>query len=101
MLNGADLQPIGWKIMVEVVAMCEYRLIVEIPYEFQDRNSGESKISKKATIEYMEQLKDLRKRGIKHDSVIVTRWSPEFTKSMVKKYCPEEKAESITKSKAE
>ena len=101
MLNGADLQPIGWKIMVEVVAMCEYRLIVEIPYEFQDRNSGESKISKKATIEYLEQLKDLRKRGIKHDSVIVTRWSPEFTKSMVKKYCPEEKTESITKSKAE
>jgi hypothetical protein len=49
----------------------------------------------------MEQLKDLRKRGIKHDSVIVTRWSPEFTKSMVKKYCPEEKTESITKSKAE
>ena len=50
MLDGAELQPIGWKIMVEVLAMCEYRLIVEIPYEFHDRNSGESKISKKVTL---------------------------------------------------
>lgn len=88
MLEGAELQPIGWKIMVEVLAMCEYRLIVEIPYEFHDRNSGESKISKKVTLQYIEQLKSLRGRGIRHDSAIVTRWSPEFTKSMIDKYCP-------------
>ena len=87
MLEGADLKPIGWKIMIEVLAMCSYRLVVEIPYEFQDRNSGESKISKKVTLQYIEQLKNLRTRGIRHDSVIVTRWSPEFTESMVKKYC--------------
>ena len=36
MLEGADLQPIGWKIMVEGLAMCKYSLVVEIPYEFQD-----------------------------------------------------------------
>ncbi len=89
MLADAKLEPIGWKIMVEVLAMCEYHLIVEIPYEFHDRNSGESKISKKVTLQYIEQLKSLRKRGIDHDSVIVTRWSPEFTENMVAKYCPE------------
>ncbi len=88
MLDGADLQPIGWKIMVEVLAMCEYRLVIEIPYEFHDRNSGESKISKKVTIQYIEQLKNLRKRSRKHDAAIVTRWSPDFTESMIKKYCP-------------
>ena len=44
-LDGADLQPIGWKIMVEVLAMTDYHLIVEIPYEFHDRTSGESKLS--------------------------------------------------------
>ncbi len=88
MLEGADLRPVGWKIMVEVLAMCDYRLIVEIPYEFQDRNSGESKISKSATIDYLKQLTDLRTRGRNHDSVLVTRWSPDFTKSMVEKYCP-------------
>lgn len=88
MLDGAELDPIGWKIMVEVLAMCEYRLVVEIPYEFHDRNSGESKISRKVTLQYIEQLKNLRGRSLNHDSVIVTRWSPEFTKSMIDKYCP-------------
>ena len=86
-LEGSDLKPIGWKIMVEVIAMCEYHHIVEIPYEFHDRNSGESKISKKVTLEYLGQLKSLRSRGIRHDSVTVTRWSPELTKSMTDRYC--------------
>ena len=87
MLEGANLKPIGWKIMVEVIAMCEYHHIVEIPYEFHDRNSGESKISKKVTLEYLGQLKSLKSRGIRHDSVTVTRWSPELTKSMTDRYC--------------
>ena len=87
MLKDADLKPIGWKIMVEVLAMCDYHLIVEIPYEFHDRNSGESKISRKVTLQYIEQLNNLRGRGIRHDSVIVTRWSPKFTEDMVRKYC--------------
>ena len=87
MLQGAELRPIGWKIMVEVLAMCDYSLIVEIPYEFHDRNSGESKISGKVTLQYIEQLDDLRKRERRHDSVIVTRWSPKFTEEMVRKYC--------------
>ena len=100
MLEGAELKPIGWKIMVEVLAMTRYHLIVEIPYEFHDRNSGESKISKKVTLEYIEQLKGLRMREISHDSVIVTRWSPGFTKSMIEKYCPEiKKPEDETEDK--
>lgn len=85
-LDGADLQPIGWKIMVEVLAMTDYHLIVEIPYEFHDRNSGESKLSKKVTFQYIEQLKNLMHRGIKHGDVLVTRWTPEFTEKMVEKY---------------
>ena len=93
MLSDADLRPIGWKIMVEVLAMCRYSLIVEIPYEFHQRNAGESKISRKVTIEYMKQLADLKCRGIRHGSVIVTRWSPAFTSSMIAKYCPAEQPE--------
>ena len=86
MLKEADLKPVGWKIMVEVLAMTDYHLIVEIPYSFQDRNSGQSKLSKSATMEYIEQLFGLMKRGIKHGMVTVTRWSPEFTRKMVAKY---------------
>ncbi len=86
MLSGADLRPVGWKIMIEVLAMTDYSLVVEIPYVFHDRNSGESKLSKDATKEYIEQLLGLRKRGKRHDDLIVTRWSPEFTEKMVEKY---------------
>ncbi|MBO4374448.1 MAG: polyprenol monophosphomannose synthase [Lachnospiraceae bacterium] len=86
MLQGADLQPVGWKIMIEVLAMTDYSLVVEIPYSFQDRASGESKLSKDATMQYIYQLFGLRKRGRKHDNVLVTRWSPEFTEKMVEKY---------------
>ena len=86
MLEGADLKPVGWKIMVEVLAMTDYHLIVEIPYSFHDRNSGESKLSGNATMEYIEQLFGLMKRGIRHSDVKVTRWSPEFTDKMVEKY---------------
>lgn len=74
-IKGADLQPIGWKIMVEVLAMGTYRTVVEIPYKFQARPAGESKLSSKVTIEYLEQVRQLMKRGRKQTGVRVTRWS--------------------------
>ena len=33
--------------------------MVEIPYSFQDRTSGESKLSSKVTMEYLQQIKGL------------------------------------------
>ncbi|MBR5376030.1 MAG: polyprenol monophosphomannose synthase [Lachnospiraceae bacterium] len=86
MLGGADLQPVGWKIMIEVLAMTDYSLVVEIPYAFQDRASGESKLSKDATMQYILQLLGLMRRAKRHDRVLVTRWTPEFTEKMVRKY---------------
>lgn len=74
-IDGADLRPIGWKIMVEVLAMGTYRSVVEIPYKFQARPAGESKLSSKVTIEYLKQVADLRSRGKKQSGVTVTRWS--------------------------
>lgn len=74
-LKDADLQPIGWKIMVEVLAMCTYESIIEIPYTFQDRESGESKLSGKVTLEYLKQVKDLMKRAKVRKPVPVSKWS--------------------------
>lgn len=74
---GADLQPIGWKILVEVLAMAKYSKVIEIPYKFQDRPTGESKLSSKVTLEYLEQLKNLRKRAFNKKSAQVVRWSLE------------------------
>ncbi len=55
------LNPIGWKIMLEVLMKSKYTKIVEIPHKFDTRNSGVSKMSKKVMLEYLKQLKQLRK----------------------------------------
>ena len=74
-IEGADLRPIGWKIMVEVLAMGTYKTVVEIPYKFQARPAGESKLSSKVTIEYLKQVFCLMKRGKNQRGVTVTRWT--------------------------
>ncbi|MBQ6967336.1 MAG: polyprenol monophosphomannose synthase [Lachnospiraceae bacterium] len=85
-IENADLQPVGWKIMVEVLAMSEYSTIIEIPYAFQNRESGESKLSGKVTLQYIEQLFGLMKRATKRKGITVIRWSSDYTDNMVKKY---------------
>ncbi len=84
-IEGADLQPIGWKIMVEVLAMGTYESVVEIPYKFQARPAGESKLSSKVTLEYLKQVMGLMKRGKKQAGVSVVRWSPDRLKNELEK----------------
>ena len=69
------MKPIGWKIMVEVLAMGSYETVVEIPYAFQDRDLGESKLSTKVTLEYLQQLGGLLWRARKRRSAKVIRLS--------------------------
>lgn len=85
-IDGADMRPIGWKIMVEVLATGTYRTVVEIPYKFQARPAGESKLSSKVTMEYLMQIKDLMKRGKKQKGMKVIRWSYEKMKAAEKQY---------------
>ena len=84
-IEGADLRPIGWKIMVEVLAMGTYDSVVEIPYKFQARPAGESKLSSKVTVEYLKQVAELTKRGKKQGNVKVSRWTPQKLKSELDK----------------
>lgn len=85
-IDKADLRPVGWKIMVEVLAMAKYRTITEIPYTFQQRNSGESKLDSKVTMQYLQQCVDLRKRAVRNH-VDVTVWTSKHTEAMTKKHC--------------
>ncbi len=75
-IEGAALEPIGWKIMLEVLAMGHCESVVEIPYTFQNRNAGESKLSGKVTVEYIRQLFGLVKRA-NDNNPTVKRWSQE------------------------
>lgn len=80
-ISGANLQPIGWKILTEVLATGTYRTVIEIPYQFQPRPAGESKFTFRATMAYLKQLAGLMKRGKKQRRIRVIRWSDERMKA--------------------
>ena len=44
-IEGAPLRPVGYKILLEVLAKGEYQEVEEIPYIFQERHRGGSKLS--------------------------------------------------------
>lgn len=58
-LQGVELDPIGFKIGLEVVAKAHYGRAVEIPYVFTDRIVGESKLNQKEIFNYLKQLRKL------------------------------------------
>ena len=58
-LEGVDLDPIGFKIGLEVIAKAHYGRAIEIPYVFTDRVVGESKLNQKEIVNYLKQLAKL------------------------------------------
>ena len=80
------MRPVGWKIMVEVLATAKFSKVIEIPYTFAQRESGESKIDKTATIQYLQQCADLRKRYVKDNDITVKRWSQKRMDATVEKF---------------
>ena len=53
------LNPIGYKIGLEILVKCRCRHIVEIPISFRQRRFGESKLSLREKILYLEHLRRL------------------------------------------
>lgn len=58
-LEDVNLDPIGFKIGLEVIAKAHYGKAIEIPYVFTDRVSGESKLNEKEIFNYLKQLRKL------------------------------------------
>ncbi len=85
LLDNADLRPIGWKIMIEVLAATRYHRVIEVPYTFRERVAGESKIDTKVMFQYVKQCIGLRKRYVKN-RLIVKRWTPSKCDKMIQKY---------------
>ena len=59
----AKLQPLGWKILMEVLVMGNYTKVVELPYAFQKRLADESKINFKVTLQYFAHICSLLLRS--------------------------------------
>jgi dolichol-phosphate mannosyltransferase len=55
-LDGVELDPIGFKIGLEVIAKAHYGRAVEIPYVFTDRVAGQSKLNEREIFNYLKQL---------------------------------------------
>jgi dolichol-phosphate mannosyltransferase len=58
-IEDVHLDPIGFKIGLEVIAKGHYGKALEVPYVFTDRVSGESKLNEKEIFNYLKQLRKL------------------------------------------
>jgi dolichol-phosphate mannosyltransferase len=57
--RGAELNPIGYKIGLELIVKCRCEKVVEIPIHFEDRVYGESKLTLKQQLLYIKHLRRL------------------------------------------
>ncbi len=57
--QGRDLNPIGYKMLLEISVKCPCRKIVEVPIQFADRKFGESKLNLREQLLYLLHLKRL------------------------------------------
>jgi dolichol-phosphate mannosyltransferase len=55
-VEGVDLDPIGFKIGLEVISKARYARAVEVPYVFTDRVAGSSKLNQNEILNYLRQL---------------------------------------------
>jgi dolichol-phosphate mannosyltransferase len=62
-VEGVALDPIGFKIGLEVMAKGRYRAFREVPYTFTDRRFGQSKFGTREVQHYLRQLGRLLRRG--------------------------------------
>lgn len=55
-INGTPLKPQGFKILLEILAKGKYDKVTEVPYTFQARKSGKSKLGIREIWQYIKHL---------------------------------------------
>ena len=55
-IEGVELEPLGIKTLLEVLAKGKYQKLVEVPYVFRGRARGESKLGARQHVEYLQHL---------------------------------------------
>jgi len=84
LLKGVDLDPVGWKIVLEVIVKTKARFL-EIPIVFAERRSGTSKLNVKTQVEYLHHLWKLYRHTIKAGPgfpLSVPRSSPSLSQAL-------------------
>lgn len=57
--QAVELNPIGYKIGLELIVKCHCRKVVEVPIHFSDRVHGESKLTLKEQLKYIQHVRRL------------------------------------------
>ncbi len=55
-IEGVDLNPVGFKILMEILIKGNYSKVVEVPFTFGLRKAGESKLSGKTIFNYIKHV---------------------------------------------
>lgn len=61
-VTNARLQPLGYKILLEILMEGEYSKATEVPFTFVTRDEGESKLSIRQQVQYIKHLYSLMRR---------------------------------------
>ncbi len=61
-VENARLNPLGYKILLEIIIMGKHEKVAEVPFTFVTRTRGESKLSTKTQKEYLKHLYSLMHR---------------------------------------
>jgi dolichol-phosphate mannosyltransferase len=69
-LEGRELRPLGYKILVEILARGDVAKIAEVPYVFRERPELASKVSGSVATQYLEHLARLRIYLLKNSSFV-------------------------------
>ena len=64
-IKGRSFNPIGFKILLEILAKGNYNKALEVPIVFVDREGGKSKMGPREVLDYLKQLSILYFEKIK------------------------------------
>jgi dolichol-phosphate mannosyltransferase len=55
-IEDVDLRPLGYKILIEVLARGHWQRVVEIPHAYEGRHEGKTKLGLRQTVEFLSHL---------------------------------------------
>jgi dolichol-phosphate mannosyltransferase len=61
-IEQVEFKPIGYKILLEMLVMGNFQKVVEVPFIFEDRSSGRSKMKARQQIDYLKHIFSLMRR---------------------------------------
>jgi dolichol-phosphate mannosyltransferase len=62
-LGDIKFDPIGYKILLEMLVMGNFKKVVEVPFIFEDRSSGRSKMKARQQIDFLKHIWSLMRRN--------------------------------------